>query len=130
MSMEAAICEVFRPGNLSKVLELLSRGFNMNVRYIARKTTYQGDPQTGCYVEVRYMETPLIAAVTNGHQNCVNLLIVAGADVNFPGSVGLAPLMYAIIHNQPDLQTILIYNGADINCIDHFHETALVKAVV
>ena len=36
----------------------------MNVRYVAGETTYQEDPGTGRYIEVRYMETPLTACVT------------------------------------------------------------------
>ena len=124
------IREVFREGNLSKVLELLARGFNMNVRYVAGDTTYQEDPVTGRYVEVRYIETPLTACVNNGKQNCVNLLLAAGTDVNFPDSLGLTPLMHAVMSDQPAIQTLLIYNGADVNSIDHFYKTALIKAVV
>ena len=102
----------------------------MNMRYIAGETTYQEDPRTGCYNEVRYMETPLTALVNNGKQNCVNLLLAAGTDVNFPDSLGLTPLMHAVIQDEAAIQTLLIYNGADVNCIDHFYETALVKAVI
>ena len=68
----------------------------MNVRYAAGETTYQEDPVTGRYVEVRYMETRSLPVVSNGKQNCVNLLIVAGTDVNFPDSLGLTPLMHAV----------------------------------
>ena len=92
--------------------------------------TYQEDPAMGRYVEVRYMETPLTACVSNGRQNCVNLLIAAGTDVNFPDSLGLTPLMHAVVYDQPAIQTLLLYNGADVNSIDHFYETALVKAVL
>ena len=121
---------MFREGHLSKILELSGRGFNMNVRYIAGETTYKEDLRTGHYNEVRYMETPLTALVDNGKQNCVNLLLTAGTDANFPDSLGLNPLMHAVIHDEPTIQMILIYNGADVNCIDHFYETALVKAVI
>ena len=130
MSIGIGIRDVFRQGNLSKILELLARGFNMNVRYVAGETTYQEDPRTGCYTEVRYMETPLMASVNNGKMNSVNLLLAVGADVNFPDSLGLTPLMHAVISDEASIQTILIYNGADINYIDHFYETALVKAVI
>ena len=60
----------------------------------------------------------------------VNLLIVAGTDINFPDSLGLTPLMHAVVCHQPAIQTMLLYNGADVNSMDHFYETALVKAVV
>ena len=88
MNACSGIHEVFREGNLSKMLELITRGFNMNVRYVAREMTYSEDPVTGRYVEVRYMETPLTASVSNKRQNCVNLLLAAGTDINFPDSLG------------------------------------------
>ena len=37
--------------------------------------------------------------------------------------------MHAVIYDQPAIQTLLLYNGADVNSVDHFYETALVKAV-
>ena len=116
--------DVFREGNLSKVLELITRKFNMNVRYVAE------DPVTGRYVEVCYMETLLTACISNGRQNCVNLLLAAGTDINFPDNLGLTPLMHAMIYDQPAIQTLLLYNGADVNSVDHFYEMALVKAVI
>ena len=124
------IHDVFREDNLSKVLELITRGFNMNMRYVASETTYQEDPMTGRYIEVCYMETPLTACVSNGRQNCVNLSLAAGTDINFPDSLGLTPLMHAVVSDQPAIQTILLYNGADVNSIDHFYEMTLVKAVI
>ena len=125
-----SLAEVFREGNLTKVLELITKGFNMNIKYVAGDTTYSEDPATGRYVEVRYMETPLTACVANGRQSCVNLLLAAGTDVNFPDSLGLTQLMHAVVSDQPAMQTILLYNGADVNAMDHFYKTALVKAVV
>ena len=112
------------------MLELITRRFNMNVSYVAGEMTYSENPVTGRYVEVRYMETPLTAYVSNGRQNCVNLLLVAGTDINFPDSLGLTPLMHAVVCDQPAIQTILLYNRANVNSMDHFYETALVKAVV
>ena len=76
------------------------------------------------------METPLTACVSNGRQNCVNLLLAAGTDINFPDSLGLTPLMHAVVYDQPAIQTLFLYNGANVNSVDHFYETALVKAVI
>ena len=78
----------------------------MNVRYVAWETTYQEDPATGRYVEVHYMETPLMSCVSNGRQNCMNLLLATGTDSNFPDSLGLTPLMHTVIYDQPAIQTI------------------------
>ena len=38
--------------------------------------------------------------------------------------------MHAVIQDEYIIQTMLIYNGADVNIVDHFYETALVKAVI
>ena len=124
MSTCDRIRDVFREGYLSKTLELITRKFNMNVRYVARETTYQADPATGRYVEVCYMETPLKACISNGRQNCVNLLLAAGTDVTFPDSLSLTPLMHTVIYDQPAIQTILLYNGADVNML-----TALITSM-
>ena len=121
------ICDVFREGNLSKVLELVTRTFNMNVRYVAGEPTYHKDLATDRCIEVCYIETPYTACVSNGRQNCVNLLLAAGIDVNFPDSLGLTPLMHAVIYDQPAIQTLLLYNRADVKSVDHFYETALVR---
>ena len=104
-----SIYDVFREGNLTKVLELITKGFNMNIKYVAGETTYSEDPATGRYVEVRYMETPLTACVANGRQSCVNLLLAAGTDVNFPDSLGLTPLMHAVVNDQLAMQTIFTF---------------------
>ena len=58
MSITTGIRDVFREGNLSKVLEILAQGFNMNIRYIGGETTYQEDLRNGRYTKVRHMETP------------------------------------------------------------------------
>ena len=105
---------MFREGNLSKILELLARGFNMNIHYIEGKTTYQEDPRTDRYTKVRYMETPLTLTVSNGRQNCENLLLAAGTD-----SLGLTPLMHAVMQDEYSIQTMLVYNrlsGQNCSC--------------
>ena len=38
--------------------------------------------------------------------------------------------MHAVVYDQPAIQTLLLYNRADVNSIDHFYKTALVKAVI
>ena len=77
----------------------------MNIQYIRGETTYQEDPRTGQYTVVRYMETPLTAAVSNGRQNCVNLLLAVGTDINFPDSLRLTLLMHAVIQDEYLIQS-------------------------
>ena len=101
----------------------------MNIKYVAGVTNYSEDPAMGRYIEVRYMETPLTACVANRCQSCVNLLLAAGTDVNLPDSLGLTPLMHAVVSDQPAMQTILLFNGADVNAMDHFYKTALHRSV-
>ena len=43
------------------------------------------------------MYTPVIVAASNGHQNCVKLLIESGADPTRNDKIGKTPLHYAAV---------------------------------
>ena len=51
------------------------------------------------YIRSQLGETPLLAAAHNGHLDIVNILIVAGADVNIADSDGILSmlLMYYLL---------------------------------
>ena len=66
---------------------LLRENFNVNVLY----DSLEWDETTDCYIEVRYMVTPLTTAICNGHIPCTILLIAAGADVNLQTAKDLLP---------------------------------------
>ena len=56
-------------------------------------------------------ETALTMASQNGHHQCVEILVKAGADTNVQGITGNTALMYAVQHNHPDCALILIKAG-------------------
>jgi ankyrin repeat protein len=65
--------------------------------------------------------TPLHCAVWKGHQEIVEFLLGAGADVNAQNSNahwGTTPLHAAAHANQAAIAKLLIENGADVNARD------------
>lgn len=59
-------------------------------------------------------QTPLNAAVANGHLKVAKFLLENHADVNAKGSGGLAPLHIAAQANNKAMVELLLTNGADI----------------
>ena len=57
-------------------------------------------------------------AVTLGNERFVNLLIKAGADINYADEDGYSVLMTAVsFHSSPNIIWILITNGADVHAL-------------
>ena len=72
--------------------------------------------------------TPLIYAAENGHDNCLELLIKAGADVNRQ-KVGKTALSAAAENGENKCVDMLIEAGADVNPKKFIGETILMLAV-
>ena len=75
--------------------------------------------------------TGLILAVDNGHDECVNSLIKAGACVNDRENdiFNSTPLMCAVRAEKTSLVKLLIDAGADVNTVDFFGKTLLFRAI-
>ena len=75
--------------------------------------------------------TPLIKASENGHEECVRILLAAGARVD-PGHLvgGHTALMKAAKAGHLKVVEVLIAAGADVNAVNRFNErtTALIEA--
>jgi ankyrin repeat protein len=71
-------------------------------------------------------KTPLIFAAFLGHIEAVRFLIERKADLNHADSTGETALIYSMVH--PEVATVLIKAGADVNVIDHGGFTALMRA--
>lgn len=71
----------------------------------------------------------LFLAARNGHDDCMQLLIEAGADVSQPDSEGETALHHAAKDGWDKCVKLLIEEGADVNHPDIKGETALHKAV-
>lgn len=88
------LSEAAGDGKIEEVRRLLSLGANVNA-------------------ELDF--TALHKAVTGGHTDVVQLLIVNGADVNIRGYRKTSPLHLAAVFNQQEITKLLLTNGADIN---------------
>lgn len=63
--------------------------------------------------------TPLIGAVLNNKQKCVEVLLELKADPNLCDDSGVSPLMHAVIDNNRAMASLLIEHGADPTLQDH-----------
>ncbi|WP_264687663.1 MULTISPECIES: ankyrin repeat domain-containing protein [unclassified Wolbachia] len=92
-------------GNLSKIIELINQGADVNAK------------DRGL--------APLHFAATYGQLNAVEKLIEEGADVNVKDALNLTPLFYAINYYKDKLNLIekLIKKGADVNAKSNIRRT-------
>ena len=73
--------------------------------------------------------TALHYAVYHHQKDIISMLISKGANVNSRGNVrGSTPLMLAAEKGNVKLIELLLENGAKINAVDQFEETALARA--
>ena len=98
--------------------------------------------ETGSLIEVRTLldwgvptdardesgMTPLMAAVTHGHEAVVGLLLARGADVNAANDRGVTPLMLAANNDRTALLQTLLSRGAQVNARNRDGWTALTYA--
>ena len=59
-------------------------------------------------------DTALLHAVAGGNDEIVQMLVIAGADVNAADRLGFTPLMIALIHGHAEVAMRLIGAGADV----------------
>jgi ankyrin repeat protein len=71
---------------------------------------------------------PLHRAAIDGHLNCINLLLEAGANVHEKSFQGNTALHYASLHGWSECVTTLLRYKADVNEINNNGWTALHKA--
>lgn len=98
-------------GNTEKLRELLVGADQRDID--------GGDIDVYIQSETILIWNPLSIASGVGHHACVELLIKAGANVNYNSRDYKTPLYWATFYNHPSIVTILIEAGARI---DHIHE--------
>lgn len=75
-------------------------------------------------------ESPLHAAIAEGHANVARLLLDKGADVTARNRSGFTPLHFLAVHlHDRNLAEQLIQRGADVNARDQVGHTALQAAI-
>jgi uncharacterized protein len=73
--------------------------------------------------------TALLYATRSGCYSCVEELIGAGADVNYPTPEGVTPLMIALDNDHNDVAKLLLDHGANPNLWDWWGRTPLYIAI-
>ena len=101
-------------GNLDILSYLFEQGANVN----ASSSSEYADPwslpsEFDDYLPI--WRTPLIVALTNGHNDAFTFLIDKGADVNLQDHVGYTALHHAVESRNFDAVSCLVHNGADVN---------------
>ena len=101
-------------GNLDILSYLFEQGGNVN----ASSSSEYADPwslpsEFDDYLPI--WRTPLIVALTNGHNDAFTFLIDKGADVNLQDHVGYTALHHAVESRNFDAVSCLVHNGADVN---------------
>ena len=72
------------------------------------------------------VKTALLHAIHNHHEDCTEILIAFGANVNIPNDYGISALMYAS-HHGVSLYCVdmLIQAGAEVNIVSNIGKTAM-----
>ena len=101
-------------GNLDILSYLFEQGANVNASSSSEDTEPWFLPsEFDDYLPI--WRTPLIVALTNGHNDAFTFLIDKGADVNLQDHVGYTALHHAVESRNFDAVSCLVHNGADVN---------------
>jgi ankyrin repeat protein len=95
---------------------LIKKGANVNYFYKNHKYKYLS-------------KMPLISAIQTNNEKMINLLVDAGAEIEFDGYDGETPLMYAFNADTHKAFKALINKGANVNCTTKKGETPLILLI-
>ena len=108
---------------------LLSKGADVKPRalYTDWPSQVTSEPRTQ-YRSVGGLNA-LMYAIRGGCYSCVEQLVAAGADVNFPTPEGITPLMLALDNEHNEIAKLLMDKGAYLDVWDWWGRTPLWIAV-
>lgn len=109
---EDMLYKAAKEGNLQKLKEILEHDFG------GEQITFKG----------RDDWTPLIVAVVFNHIDCVEELLLYGADINCRTSSGCTPLLYASMKGHTNLVEFLLKYNCDVDSKDNYGSSALIEA--
>jgi ankyrin repeat protein len=96
---------------------------------VVRKLIYHNAPVDCVHVESYRVITPLTIAITHHEKENIQILLDAGADVNFSTNESGAPLTHAVENGSTELVLDLLDRGADLNARMGELGTALMMAI-
>jgi ankyrin repeat protein len=116
-------------GNAAIVKLLLSKDASVKPRslYTDWPSQVTSEPRTQ-YRPVGGLN-PLMYAIRGGCYSCVEQLVAAGADVNFPTPEGISPLMLALDNEHNEIAKFLMDKGSYLDVWDWWGRTPLWIAV-
>jgi len=116
-------------GRADMVKLLLSKGADVKPRalYTDWPSQVTSEPRTQ-YRSVGGLNA-LMYAVRSGCYSCVEQLVAAGADINFPTPEGVSPLMLALDNSHNEIAKFLVDKGASLDVWDWWGRTPLWIAV-
>lgn len=112
------------------VLETLIRhGADVNAISAIREWERQNTAEPRAKWLPRGGLSPLYFAARDGCLGCIDVLVDAGADVDFTDLEGVSPMVAAIANGYYDVAARLVQLGADVNLADSTGRTPLYAAV-
>ena len=117
--------------HIAILTELIKSGADVNAHDIEGCMNITSENHSRwAFINKPFMDnTALILAIEEGHGECIDTLIAAGADVNKPNGSGEGPLMIAARNGSDKYLEKLITSGADVNKRSDCANTALMAAI-
>jgi uncharacterized protein len=129
---QTAVMWAAAEGQAAMVKELVAHGANVNAR--SKVTNWdRGTTAEGTGLGAKFMPagglTALLFAARQGHLDCAQALVEAGADKDQQDPDGISPMVTAIVNAHYDVAAYLAERGADVNLADEYGRSALWAAV-
>ena len=126
---QTALMWAVAQGHTAMVKELIANGADVNVRSIVNDWDRQVTGEPRAVYRPAGGLTPLLFAAREGCVDCVDLLVNAGADINYADPEAITPLLMAVMNMQFDTAAALIRRGANPNKWDLWGRGPLYSAV-